>query len=274
MSAAHPITIRRPQFAYPAHLDPMVWPGQPELSYVLVGLSLLLPYLEPYLIRTMNEAKRRITDPELAADVALFNGQEGQHYRAHMRFNDAVREGYPTLAPLEAELERDYQRFTEERSLKWNLAFAEGFEAYTCATARFSLEEGLLQKLHPAARDLFEWHLVEEMEHRCVAFDAYEHLFGSYLYRLAVGFYAQWHLNRFVDRAARAMLDEDRQKGRDHGGPAAAWKRLEPHLSLMLRRLFPKVLRTYLPGYTPHRIEMPEGVAALLARPDYPGAGS
>ncbi len=271
MSAAHPITIRRPKFTYPARLDPLVFPGQPELSYVMIGLSLLLPYLEPYLIRSMNEAKRLVRDPDLARDIALFNGQEGQHYRQHIRFNEAVREGYPALAPLEAEIERDYQRWSAERPLKWNLAYAEGFEAYTLATARFSFEQEMLRDMHPVVRDLFEWHLLEEIEHRSVAFDVYEHVCGGYFYRLAVGLFAQWHLNQFVQRAAQAMLDRDRELGRDHGGRAAAWARLRPVLGKMLRHLLPKVLSTYLPWYTPHRLDMPRGAAALLDRPELRG---
>src|SRR5262249_45636133 len=154
-----------------AGLDPVVIEGCPEESYVLVGLSLLLPYLEPYLIRSMNVAKPHVTDPRLREELALFNGQEGQHYRQHMRFNEAIRrEGFEGLAALEEERDGDYRRFTETRSLRWNLAYAEGFEAFTSAMARFAFEERTLDGVHPAVRDLYEWHLVEELEHRTVAF--------------------------------------------------------------------------------------------------------
>ena len=121
--------------------------------------------------------------------------------------------------------------------------------------------------MHPAARELFEWHLVEELEHRTVAFDVYEHVCGGYLYRLAVGAFAQWHLNRFVVRGALCMLSADRTAFRGkYGGPVASWKRIQPLLGLHLRRLWPKVLATYLPSYTPHRIDMPAGARELLAR--------
>ncbi len=92
----HDITVRRMHFDFPDGIDPVVVEGQPEESYRLLGLSLLLPYLEPYLIRTMNEAKKRIDDPDLLKDLERFNAQEGQHYRQHRRLNEAVRmAGFP-----------------------------------------------------------------------------------------------------------------------------------------------------------------------------------
>ena len=59
-------------------IDPVVVAGDPEQSYMMIGLSLLLPYLEPYLIRTMKEAKKQISDPELIDDLERFSAQEGR----------------------------------------------------------------------------------------------------------------------------------------------------------------------------------------------------
>ncbi len=268
MSAPAAITLRRMTFPLPAEIDPVLVEGHPEESYFYVALSLLLPYLEPYLIRSMTAARPQVTDPSLLADLDLFNGQEGQHYRQHLRFNQAIRrEGFGGLAALEAEAAADYRRFTATRSLRWNLAYAEGFEAFTSALARFTFEEKLTARMHPAARELFEWHLVEELEHRTVAFDVYAHVCGGWLYRLVVGLFAQWHLNRFMVRAAWVMLRADRVAFRArYGGLRAAWTRLRPLLWLEVRRLFPRLLATYLPWYTPHRIPLPAGALELSAR--------
>ena len=138
------ITVRRPSFEWPTDLPVLPIADDPARSCELVGLSFTLPYLEPYLIRTMKEARPKITDEKLQADLARFNAQEGQHYQQHARFNELVRaRGYPKLEALEKELSDDYHRFTREKSLRFNLAYAEGFEAFTTASARFSFEEGL-----------------------------------------------------------------------------------------------------------------------------------
>ncbi len=262
------ITVRRVPLAFPADLDPVICEGQPEESFLNVGLSLLLPYLEPYLIRTMREAKKQLQDPALIADIDGFNAQEGQHYRQHIRFNEAIRSRVPeAMRALESELDADYQRFSKTRSLRWNLAYAEGFEAFTTAMARFSFETGMIDHLVPPARELFRWHLIEELEHRTVAFDVYEAIGKSYFYRLFVGLYAQWHLNRFVLRASRALTIADPEGfRRKYGGLRAAWGRTRPMLWLAARRLFPKIFATYLPWYTPHEIPLPPGAAELAAQ--------
>src|SRR5580704_7901401 len=108
------ITVRRLSLAFPSGLDPeVVIEGSQEESFSIVGLYLLLPYLEPYLIRSMREARPHVTDPALRADLDAFNGQEGQHYRQHIRFNEAVRvKGIPGLEALEAQVADDYRRYT------------------------------------------------------------------------------------------------------------------------------------------------------------------
>jgi predicted metal-dependent hydrolase len=261
----HAITVRRLSLEFPADLDPVVVEGCPEESYMHVGISLLLPHLEPYLIRSMRSAREHVRDRHLLADLEAFSGQEGQHFRQHARFNAALRlGGFVGLAQLEAEIEADYQRFTRSRSLRFNLAYAEGFEAFTTALSRFSFESKLLDRLHPAVRPLFLWHLVEELEHRTVAFDVYEHVCGGYFYRLGVGLFAQWHLNRFVLRVIDVMLGADREAFRKkYGGRVAAWARTRTLRRQKMTMFFPKVLATYLPWYSPHKIAMPAAARAL-----------
>jgi uncharacterized protein len=272
MEIAQKITVRRPKMAFPAGMDPVVIERQPELSYALVALSLSLPHVEPYLIRTMNRAKQQITDPALLESIALFNAQEGQHFRLHTRFNKAVAERCPAAMALEEELAQDYQRFGATRSLQWNLAYAEGFEAFTGALAQFLFDDQTLRDAQPDTRDLFEWHVLEELEHRCVAFDVYEQLYDDYPYRLAVGLYGQWHLCRFIVRVANAMLEHDRANRRDHGGEVQARARVRGLLARVGRCLLPKVLRTYPPWYTPHRLSIPPGLELVLQRLTRTGA--
>ena len=261
------ITVRQMDLAFPDDIDPVVIEGRPEESCFSIAFSLLLPYLEPYLIRTMKEARPRIRDPRLQEDLARFNAQEGHHFRQHAKFNAVIRSrGFPELAAREAALDADYHRFSREKPLRWNLAYAEGFEAFTTAMARDSFEAGF-DGMHPALRDLFAWHLMEEFEHRTVAFDVYEHVVGDYPYRLRVGLYAQWHMLGFCMRTSRYLLESDPTLLERYGGAAGRRRRSWQQLR-RLARLLPKVLPTYLPGYTPHAIEMPEGMQALQDRYD------
>jgi len=253
--AEQPIYVRQMDFEFEDGIDPVVVTGDPEQSYMLVGLSLLLPYLEPYLIRTMKEAKKEIRDPNLLDDLERFSAQEGQHYKQHMRLNKALRlEGFPKLPELEAKLDADYRRFSKEKSLRFNLAYAEGFEALTTASARFSFERGGDPNLHPQVAALFAWHLVEELEHRTVAFDVYDHIYGDYFYRLTAGLYAQWHMSSFILNVARHLFEADPSVFERYGGKAGRKERNRKAWTDIRSLFLPKLLRTYSLRYTPHDI--------------------
>ena len=251
-------------FGFPDTLDPIIIEGQPEESYRVLGLSLLLPYLEPYLIRTMKQARKQVRDPRLAEELMKFSGQEGQHYKQHILFNDAFRSfGFERLPEFESELEADYQRFSDTKSLRFNLAYAEGFEALTTAVAQASFEQGADPGMHEAARDLFAWHMIEELEHRTVAFDVYDHVCGGYGYRLAVGVWAQWHMARWILRVGRYMLENDPRALADYGGIEGRRERERAGARRARRAVLPRLLRTYSPWYTPHAIPFNDEMKAM-----------
>jgi predicted metal-dependent hydrolase len=253
------------RFDFPDNLDTIFIEGEPEESYQYVALSLLLPYLEPYLIRTMRAARPRVTDAALRADLDRFVEQEGQHYRQHAAFNAALRDrGFVSVAPLERQLDDDYRRFTREKTLQFNLAYAEGFEALTAVMACVLMGQDTA-KWQPAARDLFIWHVVEELEHRTVAFDVYNHVCGSYAQRVRVGAFAQMHLLRFVMRAATRLLKADPRTLADHGGIAGRQARMRRLRGAFVREILPRALRTFSPRYDPRDIQLPEGTLDLAA---------
>lgn len=261
----HSIPIRRLSLHFPENCSPVLAAGRPEESYLYIGLSLLLPYLEPYLVRTMVAARSQLQDPELVKDTDAFIGQESQHYKMHMQFNKSLDlQKYEGLKDLEDELAADYRRYSASSSLRFNLAYAEGFEALTMAMARFVFHIGALDRVQPHARDLFRWHLVEEMEHRTVAFDVYQSMCGAYLYRLGVGLFAQWHLWQFMLRVTRLMIRAEGEAfHKTHGGRWRSFQRVGSLLWLALLHLVPKLLNTYMPWYSPHRIPMPDQVKAI-----------
>ena len=248
------ITVRKLRFPFGDAID--LDRPDAELSIVLghLALSLTMPYLEPYLIRTMKVVQREITDPELLADVRAFSQQEGHHYRNHAAFNEDLRAhfGEPVasrIREIEAALDADYQRFSREKSLRFNTAYAEGFEAMTCGFALAGLEHGGFARM--PGGELWDWHLAEEIEHRTVAFDVYHRTGGSYWHRIVFGTWAQFHYVSYIVRFANCMA-------------RALGRRLvlsrHPVLLSSLRRY----LHTWSPRYDPARVEIPRGLDALL----------
>lgn len=212
------ITVRRPSFVWPEDLGLMPYPDDPGRSCDLVALSFTLPYLEPYLIRTMRLAGKEIEDPELAAEMKAFSGQEAQHFQNHARINDIVRSQLTDgraeqMRALEADLDADYRHFSATKSLAFNLAYAEGFEAMTFALARSTMGDESSTSAAPGWLDLMAWHLAEEIEHRTVTFDAYDRIVGKYPYRVAVGSRAQLHFLGYLMRMATVLRHEVGEPG-------------------------------------------------------------
>ena len=214
------IVVRRPHFDY--QTTPRNWmPSDPAFGYRLNGGSLTLPYLEPYLIRVMRQAKQVLAErgsphlAELSRDIDLFNGQEANHFKIHSEYNALLRQRYEGLEELEAEIEIDFARMLREESLEWNLGYSAGFETTGMVTSLlfFQASGESLVGADPAVAGLWGWHLAEEYEHRCVALDVFRAMGGSYRKRLQLFRYQANHLNSFGMKAADLMRRQDEATG-------------------------------------------------------------
>ena len=259
------ITVRRPGFEWPSDLPVAPIPSDLGRSCELVALSFTLPYLEPYLIRTMRVAAKEIDDESLRADLKAFSGQEAQHYQNHARINDVVRAqlgetAAAAMRELEDELEADYRRFTDEKSLAFNLAYAEGFEAMTFALARSAFSDSIPSDIVAEWADLFTWHLAEEVEHRTVTFDAYDRIVGRYVHRTAVGTWSQMHFVGYLARMATVLR-------RDLGEPDATLRRTVWDAARRNWRngTIPGTLRALSPRYNPRNVPISDDVRTIAA---------
>lgn len=237
-------------------------PDDPEMSYLMVGLSMILPYLEPYLVKHSLAGQKVIKDPELLRDMRQFSRQEAQHYSQHALFNRHIRKKYPELEGLEKKVKEDYERFSR-RGLKFNLAFAEGFESLTAPFAIFMWNSGMIRDMRGPLADMYAWHFLEEMEHRTVAYDAYYYLYDSYWYRLRVSFVAQSHLLIFVFACAYRMLRVERDRFNMRGGWSGRVSRIWKWTWLAAKYLIPHLWKTYLPGYDPRNLIVPPEMSSL-----------
>ena len=261
------MTVRKMPFEFPTDIDAVFVDGDHKRSFSFIAGSLLLPHLEPYLIRSMKAAEKHVTDPVVAAGLDKFVRQEAQHYQMHKKFNETIRlNGFPKLEAFEKELSDDYHRFTNTKSLKFNLAYAEGFEALTMNAVKHMMEPNGFGDDLPPFMQMVEWHFVEELEHRTVAFDVYDHVFGDYLYRLFVGSWAQWHFTSWMRRVQAYMLKLRPQQQREKSETKNGEEKLATVQPTSVGSLMPGLLRIYLPNYTPHDVEISAGIQTLAEK--------
>ncbi len=256
-SSHQDIVVRRIPFKFGEGIDPVWNKARPEWSHMVNGASLTMPYLEPFLIRTVREAMQQIDDPQLIKDAEGFNGQEGAHYRNHRRYNDILKAACPELSEVEEMMAQDYAAFNK-RSLKWRLAYSAGFETMTIGMTEWLIHQraALFAGADANVASLVLWHMVEETEHKNVAYDLYQHLFGDYLGRswglIAGSFHVAWMSRKGYKRLLK-------REGR--------WRSVRSRLALyamvgrFLLHASPAMLRALVPGYHPGRVKDPDWVA-------------
>jgi uncharacterized protein len=245
-----------------AEFHPLYIAGLAGPSYQMTGLGLYVALLEPFIVKSLRRVLGQVTDAALQEDVDRFCRQEAQHYQQHERFNALVLgHGYPGLEARVQVLRDDFARYLERESDKFRVGFVEGFEANTTQGALFLIRSGILDHpaTHPRFGELFKWHMLEEIEHRNVAFDIYQHLYGDYLYRARMCWVAQRHMARFIDDCTAIMSAVDVER---HGDACRITVR--DRFERLISRAVPRV-RSMLPGYTPHDYQVPRKVARLSA---------
>ncbi|MEO1078801.1 MAG: metal-dependent hydrolase [Pseudomonadota bacterium] len=248
------IVVRRIPFVLHEGIDPVWNPGKREWSHMVNGASLTMPYLEPFLIKTMREALPHINDDRLRAEAQGFVEQEAQHYQNHRRYNDMLKsKGYDVLAQVEEGYREEYAALSK-RSLHWKLAYSAGFETMTIGMTEWLIRgrQKLFQNADPMVTSFVLWHMVEETEHKSVAIDVYRACFDDYLVRVAGLFWGSLHVALLARRAYTAMLKAD--------GVWGNWRsrlRLYRMVASFFANATPAMARALVPGYHPQRVPDP-----------------
>jgi predicted metal-dependent hydrolase len=259
---------RQPQLDFDRALPHWSW--HREFAQAFNAASTTLPHLEPYLNRVVRQAREQLppAQRELAAATQVFMQQEANHYKLHQRYNETLyRAGYGGLRELEARLHADYERFLATKSLRFNIAYAEGFESLGIIYAAFFFEhiDDLLVGADASVAMLWKWHLAEEFEHRNVCHDLYDVLYGGYWQRIYGLCYAFVHLGVYGRQATNYLLRVDRGAMGFAARLRSRWRNTTYQLRLMAFAL-PRVIAIAAPHYNPQRRREPRGARALLQR--------
>lgn len=256
------LVIRRIPFEFPDDLDPAWNPEQREWSHMVNGASLTMPYLEPFLIKTLRDATALIEDEAILEEARGFIGQEAQHYTTHRRYNELLKaKGYPELADVEEQMQRGYEKL-QKRSLTYRLAYASGFETMTLGVTKWLVEDRTKLFVGSDTRiaSFIIWHFVEEAEHKRAAFDAFQAASGHYGHRVLGILTGSAHVFWWARKGAIAMLKAD-GLWRNPRSRLRLWRRTAEFLVAIA----PGLLRSALPSHDPRDEPDPEWIRAWIA---------
>lgn len=260
------------------------WAPNPEFAQSYNSFSIVPAHIEPYLVKVMMRARKALPagNDKLDEEMGVFIRQETQHYKQHAAFNEFMyKAGYDGMKQIEEEYKADYVDFLANKSLKFNLAYCEGFEVLGCTAGEvwFSGEiDTLLEGCDPYAVDLWKWHLAEEFEHRTVCFDVFHTFHGrgfwnaivnGYFYRIAALFYAMRHINGYTRRCTQYLLAKDRE-GMTPEQLEQSKAREKAMSKIIAKATLKRVGKALLPNYNPAKKRMPPNMRALLARYEQP----
>jgi hypothetical protein len=150
------------------------WAGEPFGTAWHNALSATFPRGEAFFIEAV-KAHRDGADPKLAAEIRAFVKQEINHTREHVAFNKLAENAGYDIKAIDKRVE-EMLLLTKGRPEILNLAATMALEHYTAMmAAEFLANPKHFADADPEVRAMWQWHAAEEIEHKGVAFDTWNH---------------------------------------------------------------------------------------------------
>lgn len=163
------------------------------LTHFMTALSSLFPDGEQFFVDSVRAVRNdpKLADPQMQKEISAFIGQEAMHSKEHDAFNRSAEKYGHDVQRLERITGKVIQ-YGAGAALKLLKPFGYTKEMIgltgTCALEHFTstIAAELLQNPNIQAMfkdetmyHLWMWHAVEENEHKAVAFDVYETMYGN-----------------------------------------------------------------------------------------------
>ena len=241
------ITVRRLHFN-PKAIRRHYFANSPVMSHLLTALSSTFPIGEQFFVHSVRNVRDQVQDPTLQAQIAAFIGQEAMHSKAHAEFNDAWRRDDYNLDRFQAWLARK-DSYIKNLHPKIQLAITCAFEHFTTLLGGYILQHPeVLSTLDDDAMKLWVWHAIEEIEHRSVAFDVYQAVYGDDKIRKMIMRSVTTGFASLTFYSASRLFLQDQKKSLPKVGGNLFGVYL---LGKMLLQMFPEYLSYYKKDFHP-----------------------
>lgn len=204
--------------------------GSAGLTHFMTALSALFPAGEKFFIDSVRAVRNHpaIKDNQaLQKEISAFIGQEAMHTQEHVGFNASAQKYGHDVASLDAKTDTVIQAarkvfakvakpcgITQEMV---DLTATTALEHFTATIASELLRNQHIQDLmtDKTMATLWAWHAIEENEHKAVAYDVFEGVFGRGIkaYALRTGSLTLAMVILFITQSyfLARLLNEDKQ---------------------------------------------------------------
>ena len=227
--------------------------GDPYLTAFYNALSVTFPKGEAFFVESVRQF-REGANPRLAGEIAAFTKQEVMHTREHVAFNRRVADAGYDIRLLEAHVD-ERLAFIRSKPPIASLGATMALEHFTAILAHELLDD----PRHLAGADsesarLWQWHAIEEIEHKGVAYDTWRHATADW------GRFKRWRVKGKVMLFVTRNFLVDRTKGALHllaqdgiTGPRAWWGLFRAAFVApgMMRKILGAWGSYFLPGFHP-----------------------
>lgn len=229
------------------------WAGEPFGTAWHNALSATFPRGEAFFIEAV-KAHREGADAKLDAEIRAFVRQEINHTREHIAFNRLAEDAGYDIKAIDTRV-AEMLALTKDRPAIANLAVTMALEHYTAMMAAEFLENPAhFADADAEVRDMWRWHAAEEIEHKGVAFDTWNHATRDWSpgkrWRVRslvmVSVTARFFKNRWTD--SLELLAQDGITGWKAKWGLFKYLTVSPGI---VRRIFPAWLAYFKPGFHP-----------------------
>jgi predicted metal-dependent hydrolase len=257
------LRVRKPKVDFSS--TPKYWVlNDPQSTHALNILHFGIPAGERYFIDGVRLALPYITDRRLQADARAFMGQEAVHARIHERAADhldlssipvirgRVEAADRTREALYRRVDALPEPLRRQATLIWLSGTMLG-EHFTALFADIIFDSTKFDEsaFDPQMVQVLRWHAAEELEHRTVPYDIYQHLGGRYLTRVvpAIPAFVLLPVELFGITSMLMMIDRDIRRPVSIVGYVRAVRgRRTPNLLDVMAKLPAYLLPNYHPS--------------------------
>lgn len=202
---------------YDFHDTPKYWCNHdPIYTHYFTALSTLFPEGEAYFVRSVRTLRDRVKHNEkLNQDIGAFIGQEAMHSKEHHAFHQSAQQHGLNPQSLEKITGIVLKHIEKVFPEKWNLLLTVGIEHYTAVLVVYMMNDVNKLITDETIRNLWLWHSIEETEHKAVAYDLYQELYGqqldAYIPRVILFTFALILVTTLTHISQLALITRDKQ---------------------------------------------------------------